>query len=54
MPFVVEELGIKDSEFTSFVTRSSYATSSREDLVKVKVGFIVKRLLDLGRMIFIS
>ena len=54
MTYVTEELGIKETEFVSFVTRSSYAVSPGDDASKRRAGFMVKRLLDLGRLIFIN
>ena len=54
MTYVTEELGIKETEFASFVTRSSYAVSPGDDASKRRAGFMVKRLLDLGRLIFIN
>jgi hypothetical protein len=36
------------------VTRSSYAVSPGDDVDKRRAGFMVKRLLDLGRLLFIS
>jgi tRNA:m4X modification enzyme len=53
LPFI-ESLGISLTAFDQFVTRSSYAVSPGDDVEKRAAGFMVKRLLDLGRVLFIG
>ena len=66
MPFIlqllaeaadVDELSEDSINFNDFVTKSSYAVSpglKDDETEKRLVGFKVKRLLDLGRVLFIN
>lgn len=54
MPFMQEELGVKAEEFQAFVRCSSYASYTGDNTDKRRAGFMVKRLVDLGRLLWIN
>ena len=54
LPFIKQELGIGALQFNEFVKCSSWAFALHSNWVtKRKAGFKLKRLLDLGRLLFI-
>lgn len=54
MPFIEKELGIPAHQFNAFVKCSSWAVSPTVLFSpKRRAGFKLKRLLDLGRLLFI-
>ena len=54
MSFITEQLSIKPSEFQQFVRCSSYAVSPGKNHEKRRAGFMVKRLIDLGRALYVK
>lgn len=53
LKFIVEELGVKPEAFQSFVRCSSYAASATDNFEKRRAGFMVKRMIDLGRLLYV-
>lgn len=57
LQFVQEEIGLKpldNRRFCHFVRCSSWAVDPRATLEKRAAGFMVKRMLDLGRVLYMS
>mmetsp|Transcript_19318 Transcript_19318/g.22794 ORF Transcript_19318/g.22794 Transcript_19318/m.22794 type:complete len:105 (-) Transcript_19318:44-358(-) len=54
LPFILKEVGIPERQFNAFVKCSSWAVSSQALQSPMRrAGFKLKRLLDLGRLLFI-
>ena len=54
LPFIKNELGIGESQFNDFVKCSSWAVAPQMlQSRKRRAGFKLKRILDLGRLLFI-
>ena len=54
LPFIVSEVGIPEHQFNDFVKCSSWAVGPFMTSEKRKLGFKLKRILDLGRLLFIA
>lgn len=53
LPFIVSEVGIPEHQFNVFVKCSSWAVGPFMSSEKRKLGFKLKRILDLGRLLFV-
>jgi tRNA:m4X modification enzyme len=52
LPFI-SELGIAPNQFNQFVVKANHAVSTGDDVEKRTTGLMVKRMLDLGRVLFV-